>query len=849
MSGNARPKIVVLGMMANMPVGGVIWQTLHYLIGFERLGYEAYYVEAHGRSPSMLLSEPTDDPWLRTGEFLSSVLGRFGLGDRWVVWPPDAGAEEVLGPAAGRHPALYREAAAVLNLHGGTEPREEMAVGDHLVFVETDPVRLQVELQEGAEVAVRMLEPHSALFSFGENIGRPGCALPASDAFKFLPTRQPVVVDLWSPHTYPVGGRYTTVGNWRQPWRHVRLNGETYFWTKHREFQKVLELPARTGLGFELCLSRLESPDRANLEAHGWGVRPAVPMSLDAECYRRYLQGSRGEFTVAKDQNVRLKTGWFSDRSASYLAAGRPVVTQDTGFGENLPVGEGLFAFTDLDGAVAALEEIERDHERHALAALATAREHFAAVRVLGSLLDRLGIPSRPDRSAHGPSGLPRPHAQGLPPIPANLDLMPTRRRPLALASETEEFAKSLFASSGLSAAAERKDAPVATVVVVSFGHPELTALCLASVLGDASPPAVEVVVVDNYSNESTRNCLRRLARFDARISLVELATNEGFAAAANVGIAAGTGVLTVLLNNDVVVTPGWLGPIATRLHDEDVGAVGPVTNRSATEAQLDTSYRTYAELVELAAKRQVERADVFRAVAMLEMFCFAARREVLDRVGPLDVRFGAGLFEDDDYSARLTGVGYRLELAEGAFVHHFGEGSFGDLHPDGTYARLFQQNRRLFEEKWGRGWPGHERLPVGRYEELCRRVSAVERSLAPSGAVAVISRGDPALLSAGARHFPADEHGRFAGWYPRDDEDALAELARARAAGVRYLVIPSHSAWWLDHYRRFGAVLGGLETPFCDEHCRVVSLEHFEDPRRVVAPAGSAREGGGSGH
>lgn len=851
MSPNGRPKIVVLGMMASMPFGGVIWQTLHYLIGFERLGYEAYYVEAHGRSPSMLLRDPADDPWLRTGEFLSSVLGPFGLGDRWVVWPPGAGAADARGPAADRHPGLYRDAAAVLNLHGGTEPREEMAAGDHLVFVETDPVRLQVELQEGAEIAVRMLEPHCALFSFGENCGRPGCGLPVSETFTFLPTRQPVVVDLWSPNTCPVGGRYTTVGNWRQAWRHVQLNGETYFWTKHREFEKVLGLPTRTGAGFELCLSSVDAPAVADLEAHGWWVRPAIPMSLDADRYRRYVQSSRGEFTVAKDQNVRLRTGWFSDRSATYLAAGRPVVTQDTGFGDNLPVGAGLLAFADLDGAAAAVEEIERDHERHARAALEIAREHFAAVRVLSSLLARLGIPARADRSPLAPPAPTSPPRRGFPFVPANLDLTPTRRRPLVLAPETARFAKALSgaAPSGPGTPTKRSGTPTATVVIVSYGHPELTALCLASLLGDASAPAIEVLVIDNLSDEATRDCLRRLARLDPRISLMELSANEGFAAAANAGIQAAGGALVALLNNDVVLTPGWLGPLARRLDDEEVGAVGPMTNRSVTQAQLNTPYRTYGELLQLAARRRAEKAGAYRSVPMLEMYCFVARREVLTQVGPLDTRFGTGLFEDDDYSARLAAAGYRVELAEDAFVHHFGEGSFGDLHPDGSYARLFAHNQRRFEEKWSTSWPGHDRLPDGPYAQVCRRVVALQHLLAPNGGVAVISRGDQALVPPGARHFPGDEHGRFAGCYPRDDEEALAELARARAAGVRYLIVPSPSAWWLDYYRGFGKVLDGLDSPVSDEHCRVVSLEGLEHLRRPPAPAGATREGDGADH
>ncbi|MFW5905115.1 MAG: glycosyltransferase, partial [bacterium] len=202
--------------------------------------------------------------------------------------------------------------------------------------------------------------------------------------------RQPVLLDLWAPGGDPPSPTFTTVGSWKQKWRDVEFRGERYWWSKHHEFLKFLDLPHRTGEVFELALSPrgLEEEDRRRLTDAGWRVRDGLEISRDPDRYRTYIQCSRGEFTVAKDQNVRLRTGWFSDRSATYLAAGRPVITQDTAFGENLPTGSGLFPFTTAQGVETALEAIRTDYPAHSRAAREIAREYFAHDVVLPRLLE-----------------------------------------------------------------------------------------------------------------------------------------------------------------------------------------------------------------------------------------------------------------------------------------------------------------------------------------------------------------------------------------------------------------------------------------------------------------------------
>jgi hypothetical protein len=406
-----RRKVVLLGMMSTMPVAGNVWLVAQYLIGFERLGFDAYYVEAHGITPTKLMQHPADDGALRAAEFIAGVMRRFDLSNRWAFH--SVYEDRHLGLSQHELGDLYASADLLINLHGGTVPRPEHSATGRLIYLETDPVQLQVELHTGDDAAVTFLEPHVAFFSWGLNYGNPDCRVPQDPRFDFKPTCPPVLLDWWERYAGDVTPWFTTVGNWRQP-GHVVLDGETYYWSKDREFLKVIDLPSRANAKFELALSSHTEADLALLMAHGWCVRDAHTFSDDLDRYRQYIRESRGEFTAAKDQNVRLRSGWFSERSATYLAAERPVVTQDTGFGNVLPTGAGLFSFATLEDAAEAIEAINGRYEHHRRAARAIAREWFDYRVVLARLLNDVGLGVKSvERSKRRPFRPVEDHAGG----------------------------------------------------------------------------------------------------------------------------------------------------------------------------------------------------------------------------------------------------------------------------------------------------------------------------------------------------------------------------------------------------------------------------------------------------
>ena len=385
----SKGKLIVFGILFWYPLAGVTWQFLHYLTGLRRLGWDVYYVEDSARwvyNPDSFDFSP-DAGW--NIDAVAPILERFGFSGRWAFRGFYPGGK-TYGMSEEELMQLYREADAFLNVTASQELRDEHMVIPRRIYVETDPFGVQVKVIEGDAATLDALAAHDIHFSFGENLGQPDCDLPV-DLVCWRPTRQPVVMDFWEPYPPAADSAYTTVTTWRNKGKDLVFRGETYYWTKDREFMKFIELPRLRPVQFELALE-IDEPTHAMLTGNGWRPVRSLPISRDIDKYRDYLRNSRGEFTVTKEQVVRPRTGWFSDRSACFLAAGRPVITQETGFSKFLPTGKGLFGFLTMGEILSALDTIESDYEGSCRAAREIASEYFGAEKVLGSLLARAGL-------------------------------------------------------------------------------------------------------------------------------------------------------------------------------------------------------------------------------------------------------------------------------------------------------------------------------------------------------------------------------------------------------------------------------------------------------------------------
>jgi hypothetical protein len=387
-----RRLLVVLGMMGRCPFGGQTWLYLNWLRGLARLGHDVYYVEDDLTWPyDPRVDRITDDPRYATS-YLARVLARVGLQDRWAYRALYRGENACFGMTQERLLQLYRDCDALLNICGATVLNEDHLRSRRRVYVETDPVTNQLELAVGKEKTRAVLGAHDLIVTYGENYGAPDCGVPM-DGFRYLKTRQPIDLELW-PYAFDAAAeRYTTSGNWKQKGQDVVWNGETYYWSKHHEFLKFADLPRRRpALSFELSLNIDDEADRRHLVDRGWHLSSPLQMSLDPFGYQDFFRRSRGEWTVAKDQNVRLRSGWFSERDACYLASGKPVIAQATGFENVLPTGEGLFAFRTMDDVLAALDRIESDYEKACRSARAIAEEHLSAPKVCARFLEDIGL-------------------------------------------------------------------------------------------------------------------------------------------------------------------------------------------------------------------------------------------------------------------------------------------------------------------------------------------------------------------------------------------------------------------------------------------------------------------------
>jgi hypothetical protein len=290
---------------------------------------------------------------------------------------------------------LFKSVDVVVNLCGGTVLRDYCLSVPVRIYLETDPVRPQIEVSQGRQFTIELLAAHTHHFTYGENLLKGDCGIPMS-RFQYTATRPPVITDWWSlngraSQLPPSDSCFTTVANWQQSGKDIEWQGQNYSWSKHLEFLKFVDLPSRSKDCLQMALS-CDAETRTLLISKGWSVIDSVALTKDILPYRDYIIRSRGEFTVAKSQYVLPGSGWFSDRSVCYLGAGRPVVTQETGFSKFLPTGLGLFAFETFEDVLSAFDNISGRYKDHCQAAREIACEYFSAEKVLKDMCNQIGF-------------------------------------------------------------------------------------------------------------------------------------------------------------------------------------------------------------------------------------------------------------------------------------------------------------------------------------------------------------------------------------------------------------------------------------------------------------------------
>jgi hypothetical protein len=362
-------------------------------VGLQRLGHEVYYIEDSARIPYNAETFDTNNDYTYATKLLAGLAAEFDFKNRWAFCARYLPELPAVGLTLKKIRQLYKSADAILNVCGTQEFNDDLLASDRILYLESDPGVEQIKVDQNVESTINYLGRHHALFTFGENVGTKRFPVP-THGLKWLPTRQPIVTDLWKTQRGPGSAAvFTSIANWSTSGlKDITWRGEKYLWSKSREFIRFLNAPKLAGETFELATDIKDDKTRMKFCNAGWQFRSPHELSVNYWEYRDYIQRSKAEFTVAKDQYVRLNSGWFSDRSACYLAAGRPVITQETGFSEIYGNRGGLFGFEKLSQIPEAVREINGNYLHHSRRARVIGREIFEAEKVLSSLLDRAGV-------------------------------------------------------------------------------------------------------------------------------------------------------------------------------------------------------------------------------------------------------------------------------------------------------------------------------------------------------------------------------------------------------------------------------------------------------------------------
>ena len=381
--------VIVAGALANKPSnGGNAWTRLNWLLGFRRSGFDPYFIEEINSGTCVGASnQPVAPEDSVNAAYFRAVMKQFGFEQRASLLSDNGTA--VVGIGLDRLEKLAGRADMLLNISGHLQRAALKLAPRCKIYLDDDPGYTQC--WHAAGQLGNRLAGHDHYFTLGANIGTSLCSIPAGD-IHWRTTRVPIVLDEWPPIAPRNFDRFTTVASWRGAFGTVTLDGKTHG-PKAHEFRKFFALPAKSGLKFQIVLNidPADWKDRQALVNAGWDIgSPELAATPDA--FRAYVQNSSAEFSVAQPIYVGTRSGWFSDRSAAYLASGKPTLLQDTGFSRHLPTGEGLVTFTTLEEAMEGAAKIASNYPRHSRAARALAEQYFDSDKVLAKLLTDISI-------------------------------------------------------------------------------------------------------------------------------------------------------------------------------------------------------------------------------------------------------------------------------------------------------------------------------------------------------------------------------------------------------------------------------------------------------------------------
>jgi hypothetical protein len=383
---DSRLTIIVAGMIAGDPYqGGATWAVLQYVLGLRQLGHEVYFVEPV--AADKLQPRGTSLSCSANAAYFRSVMRQFDLESRAALLV--AGTQQTVGLPYDRLRTLAAESDLLINISGMLAEPALTGPIPVRVYLDLDPGFNQLWFAaEGINVG---FDGHTHFATIGLGLGAAGCVIPTCGR-TWIATPQPVVLSEWPAAHLVAHDAFTTVANWRA-YGSITHDG-VFYGQKAHAWREFMALPGKTQEQFlvALAIHPEEKRDLANLAAHGWRLVDPARVSDTPARYREFVQGSKGEFGVAKSGYAVARCGWFSDRSVCYLASGRPVLAQETGFSRFVPTGEGLFTFETEEDALAGIDAIASDYSRHSDSARALAEEYFDAGKVLPQLLERVGV-------------------------------------------------------------------------------------------------------------------------------------------------------------------------------------------------------------------------------------------------------------------------------------------------------------------------------------------------------------------------------------------------------------------------------------------------------------------------